>query len=210
MSRTRLAFVVSVLMIPSLPLVARAQVNPPHFVNTATGELMNERRHNSGWGQFQRLRSHDTSYMMRESLRRQRGTFAQDACGPGCSDHEGLKVQRIPGTYLSVALYRVRLDDDVLTVQLRFHNDGVVPAQLTMGIPPAALEWFYVQVGEEKIHILTDDDGGLESKGAVDVVLQPGEMESWWARFPAPPSDSGTFDLHVPEVTFPDVPLEDT
>ena len=207
MSRTCLAFVITLLTIPSLPLAARAQVNPPHFFNPATGELIENGR-NPGWGQFQRLRNHYVSDMMRESLRRQTAAFAPDACGLGCSDHEGLQVHGIPGTFLSVALYRVQVDDDVLTLQLRFHNDGVVPAQLTMGSPPAALEWFYVQVGTEKLHILTDDDGELESKGALDVVLQPAEMEGWWARFPAPPPGSKTFDLHIPEVTFRDVPLE--
>jgi hypothetical protein len=39
-------------------------------------------------------------------------------------------------------------------------------------------------------------------------LLEPGEIESWWARFPAPPLGATTFDLHIPTVTFHDVQLE--
>ena len=74
--------------------------------------------------------------------------------------------------------------------------------------PSGAPQSFFVQVGVDRLPILSDEDGELESKGALDVILDPGEIESWWARFPAPSSDATTFDLHIPAGTFRDVPLE--
>jgi hypothetical protein len=132
--------------------------------------------------------------------------YAADACGLGCEGHEGLQVRGIPGTDLAAVVYKTFREDDALTVQLRFHNDGSERARLALD-PSSVPESFFVQVGESRLTILTDEDGGLESKGRLVEVLAPGEIESWWARFPAP-RGATTFDLHIPGVVFRDVPLE--
>jgi hypothetical protein len=143
----------------------------------------------------------------RDEVRERQLAYAADACGLGCEGHEGLQVRGIPGTHLAAVVYKAYLDEDVLTVQLRFHNDGLEPARLT--IDPLEMPGsVFVQIGETRIPVLTGDDGEQQSKGVVDEVLEPGEIESWWARFPAPPRGATTFDLHIPAVTFHDVQLE--
>ena len=210
MSRTQLflCLLVSPVALLVSPIDGVAQVNLPTFRNLATGELI-ERPYAQRYQQV--IRDIQRSKYLRSSeklldFREREDAYAADACGIGCDDHEGLQVRGIPGTFLSVALYKALLDDDVLTVQLRFHNDGVEPARLTVD-PRAAAESFYVQVGDEKLYILEDDDGEMEAKEPLDLGLEPGEIESWWARFPAPPGGATTFDFHIPAVTFRDVPL---
>ena len=40
--------------------------------------------------------------------------------------------------------------------------------------------------------------------------IKPGKMETWWAKFPAPPAGTRRFDLEIPPVaTFRDVRLDD-
>jgi hypothetical protein len=203
MSRTPLFLMVSLLTIPCLQHPARAQVNPPHFFNPATGELIEQPyvNRNQYMVRDRRLREQSLADERQQNRRRQELAYAADACGLGCDLHEGLQVQGIPGTFVSAVLYKARIEGDDLTLQLRFFNDGVVPARLTLD-PSAAPGSSFVQVGQERLQ-------ETESKGAIDEVLEPGEIESWWARFPAPPSGATTFDLHVPAVTFRDVPLDD-
>ena len=211
MSRTHLLLVIAFFAIPVLPIEGVGQVNLRRYpVQRGDGETL----------EMDRTEAYQSGQRQRRGIEQQRGMdrlqdqrereleYAADACGLGCEDHEGLQVHRIPGTHLAAVVYKALLDDDVLTVQLRFHNDGAERARLTMN-PSGAPESFFVQVGEDHLPILTDDDGELQSKGAVDEVLQPGEIESWWARFPAPSSDATTFDLHIPAGTFRDVPLVD-
>jgi hypothetical protein len=139
-------------------------------------------------------------------FRLREAAYAADACGLGCEGHEGLQVRGVPGTDLAAVVYKARLDDDVLTVQLRFHNDGAEPARLSID-PAVEPESFYAQIGEERVPIRSGEDGRPEAKDALDEVLDPGEIESWWARF-STPRDAFTFDLHIPGVTFRDVALE--
>ena len=207
MSRTPL--LLPIAFFAMLPIEAVGQVNPPTFRNPTTGELI-EQPYADRYQQ--RVRDRQRREQLRSSerllnFRERDAEYTADACGLGCEGHEGLQVKGIPGTRLAAVVYKTRLDDDVLTVQLRFHNDGAESERLTMD-PSGAPQSFFVQVGVDRLPILSDEDGELESKGALDVILDPGEIESWWARFPAPSSDATTFDLHIPAGTFRDVPLE--
>ena len=187
-----------------------AQVNPPRRFNSATGELFEQHyalRYQHQWRDQQRKTQLRRSERLLE-FRERAAKYAADACGLGCDLHEGLQVRGIPGTFLSVALYKALVDDDVLTLQLRFHNDGAEPERLTLD-PFGALGSLYVEAGGDKLYILEDENGELKSKGALNELLEPGEIESWWARFPVPSSDATTFDLHIPAGTFRDVPLVD-
>ena len=211
MSRMKPLFlVITPLALAALPIEANGQVNHRDFRNLGTGELI-ERPYADRYEQ--RFRDRQRSVQLRRSERlmefpdERTAAYAADACGLGCEGHEGLQVRNLPGTFLAAVVYKALLDDEVLTIQLRFHNDGVQPARLTLD-PAGAPESFFVTVGEKTLPILDDEDGELMSKGALDIVLEPGEIESWWARFPAPPAGTTTFDLHIPAVAFHDVPLD--
>jgi hypothetical protein len=209
MSRTQLLLLATAsLAIASPPVEAVGQVNLPTFRNLATGEVI-ERPYENRYRQSVLDRQRRVQLRRSEKLMEfpddRTAAYAADACGLGCEGHEGLQVLGIPGTRLAAVVYKALLDDHILTVQLRFHNDGLEPARLA--IDPETPGSVFVQVGEERLSILVDEDGTQQSKGALDEVLDPGEIESWWARFPAPSSDATSFDLHVPAGIFRDVPL---
>lgn len=135
--------------------------------------------------------------------------YVADPCGLGCGDHYGLQTRAIPGTPLVGVVYQANREDGVLTLRLRLYNDGSEPARLTID-PTSAYEAFFVRVGGEKLHILKGEDGELEAKESLEVDLEPGHMESWWANFRAPSLDSKAFDLEIPPIDpFRDVPLTD-
>jgi hypothetical protein len=205
-----LAVVFALVAIPSLPLAARAQVNPPTYVNPVTGELLEQHYVDryQDWLRDRRRRGQLAKSEQIEKMQARQAAYAADACGLGCSDHEGIQVRGIPGTSLAAVLYKAKLDDDVLTLQLRFHNDGSEPARFTID-PWSDPERFFVQVGEKKLFILEDEDGELKAKEPLAATLEPGEIESWWAKFPAPPPGTKTFDLQIPAGAFREVPLED-
>jgi hypothetical protein len=144
-----------------------------------------------------------------EARRRQDLMHTSAACDLGCSEHEGIQTRPISGTSLVGVVHQASVDDGILTVRLRFYNDGAETARLTID-PTAGYEGFFVQVGGEKLLIVKDEEGELEAKEPLEVDLKPGKVESWWAKFPAPPAGTEAFDLEIPPVaTFRDVPLED-
>jgi hypothetical protein len=57
-----------------------------------------------------------------------------------------------------------------------------------------------VEVDGERSFILRDEDGDLEAKKSFAGELDPGEMESWWARFPPLPSQAVSFDIVIPRL----------
>lgn len=144
-----------------------------------------------------------------EARRRQELMHTSGACDLGCSEHEGLQIRPIPGTALVGVVHQAGVDDGVLTIRLRFYNDGSEPARLTID-PAAAYETFVVRAGGETLRILRDEDGELEAKEPLAVDLKPGKVESWWAKFPAPPAGTRAFDLEIPPIApFAGVPLDD-
>ncbi|HYO46430.1 MAG TPA: hypothetical protein VEY33_07045 [Gemmatimonadota bacterium] len=155
---------------------------------------------------------YDDRYERERREQRRKDQEAQhdnSACETGCVEHEGLQTRGIPDTPLVAVIHEATRDDGVLTLRLRFYNDGVEPARLTID-PTSDSEPFFVQVGPEKLFILTDEDGELDAKEPLEVDLKPGQMESWWAKFPAPAADTKTFDLEIPPIaTFTNVPIVD-
>lgn len=133
--------------------------------------------------------------------------YVEDPCGFGCDDHLGLQSRGIPGTPLVAVVHEASREDGVLTLRLRFYNDGSEPARLRID-PAGDPEACFVRAGQAKLRVLEDEDGELEAKDPLDVALAPGEMESWWARFPAPPADTANIDVMIPPVAaFTDVPV---
>jgi hypothetical protein len=186
------AVVLSLAAIPAVALDASGQQDPignrpldPEYEDAAQREDREQRR------------------------KEQEALHEADACEFGCTEHEGLQTRPIEGTSMVGVLHRVELDDDVVTLRLRFYNDGSEPARLTID-PTSDYESFYVQVGREKLFIRKDDDGELDAKEPLEEEIKPGKMETWWARFAAPPDGTEAFDLAIPPVgTFRNIPLED-
>jgi hypothetical protein len=144
-----------------------------------------------------------------DARKRQDLMHTSAACDLGCSEHEGLQTRPIPGTSLVGVVNQASVDDGVLTVRLRFYNDGAEPARLTVD-PTGAYESFFVRVGGDRFTILRDDDGELEAKDPLAMDLKPGKVESWWAKFPAPAAGTEAFDLEIPPIAaFQGVPLEE-
>ena len=115
-----------------------------------------------------------------------------------------IQSHRVPGTGLVAILHDIDVEDDALTVRIRFYNEGTEPAALAVD-PTAAYDAFYVEVDGEKRFILRDDDGTLEAKGSLARDLEPGGMESWWAHFPPLPPKAVSFDVVIPPARFTEV-----
>lgn len=182
--------VVAVLAIPALPPAARAAIqqdpvgNAPLDANYAD-QAEQQRR----------------DQLRREEEERHSGA---DPCELGCGDYEGLQTRGIPGTSLVAVLHRTEIDGDVVTARMRFYNEGQTPAHLS--IDPSGEEAFVLRVGTEEFPILRNEDGEPESKDPLSMELEPGEMETWWAKFPAPPAGTRWIDLVIPPAaTFRDV-----
>jgi hypothetical protein len=187
-------FLAVLLAIPTLPMAARGAVQQdpvagqpldPNYADQADQER-------------------------RDQLRREqeeRRIDDDDPCELGCGDYEGLQTRGIPGTALVAVLHRTEIDDGVLTARLRFYNEGEAPAQLS--IDPTGEEPFVLRVGTEEYPILRKEDGEAESKGTLSVEIEPGQMETRWAKFPAPPAGTRRIDLEIPPaVAFRDVRID--
>jgi hypothetical protein len=112
---------------------------------------------------------------------------------------EAIQSHRVPGTGVMAVLHDIDVEEDALTVRIRFYNEGSETAALALD-PTASYDAFYVEVDGEKSFILRDEDGGLEAKKSFARELDPGEMESWWAHFPPLPSQVVSFDIVIPPV----------
>lgn len=189
--RPSFLLIVALCAIPSLPLTAGAALQQDPVGGAALDPNYAD--------QAERER--------REQLRREqeeRRRDDDDPCELGCGDYEGLQTRGIPGTSLVAVLHRTELDDGVVTARLRFYNEGQAPAHLT--IDPTGEEAFVLKVGTEEYPILRNEDGEPEAKDALSLELEPGEMETWWAKFPAPPAGTRWIDLEIPPAaTFRDV-----
>jgi hypothetical protein len=109
----------------------------------------------------------------------------------------GIQSHPVPGTGLVAVLHDVDVEKDALNVRIRFFNDGA--ESVTLAIDPATdYEAYFVEVDGAKMFILRDEDGSLRSKKSIDGEVEPGSMESWWAKFPPLPPDARSFDVVIP------------
>ena len=118
--------------------------------------------------------------------------------------NEAIQSYRVPGTGFVAVLHDIDVEDDALTVRIRFYNGGSEPAALAID-PAAAYEAFYVEVDGEKSFILRHDDGTLEAKESLTRDLEPDGMESWWAHFPPLSPKAISFDVVIPPARFEEV-----
>lgn len=173
---------IALLAIPALPLAARAAVQQDPVGGAPLDANYADRAEQERRAQLRK-----------EEEERRSGA---DPCELGCGDYEGLQTRGIPGTSLVAVLHRTEVDDGVVTARLRFYNEGQTPAHLS--IDPTGEELFVLRVGSAEYPILRNEDGEPESKDPLSMEIEPGEMETWWAKFPAPPAGTRWIDLEIP------------
>ena len=122
------------------------------------------------------------------------GLLVPAECAPG---EAGIQSHTVPASGLVAVLQDVEVEKDAMNVRLRFFNDGAGPVTLVID-PAADYDAYFVEVDGARRFILRDDNGSLQAKKPIDGELEPGSMESWWARFPPLPPDAESFDVVVP------------
>lgn len=91
--------------------------------------------------------------------------------------------------------------DGVLTVRIRFRNNGEKPAKLPL-VDEQGYVHTYVVSGDTKYPLLKDDRGNQvatprDGGGWLVPTINPKATWNWWGKFPAPPADRNTYDLHL-------------
>lgn len=91
--------------------------------------------------------------------------------------------------------------DDVLTVRVRFRNNGARPAKLPL-VDAQGYANTYIVSGSTKYPVLQDVTGKpaatpRDGGGWLQPTIQPKATWSWWAKFPAPPGDRKTYSLYL-------------
>ena len=122
------------------------------------------------------------------------GLLVPVECAPGEAE---IQNHTVLASGLVAVLHDVDVEKDALIVRLRFLNHGAGPVTLVID-PSADYEAYFVEVDGARRFILRDDNGSFQAKKPIDGELEPGSMESWWAKFPPLPPDAESFDLVVP------------
>jgi hypothetical protein len=91
--------------------------------------------------------------------------------------------------------------EGVLTVRVRFRNDGDKPAKLKL-VDAQGYANTYVSSADKK-YPLVRDSGGKEvatprdGGGWLEPTIRPKATWSWWGKFPAPPADRKSYSLYL-------------
>ena len=91
--------------------------------------------------------------------------------------------------------------DGVLTLRVRFRNNGQKPAKLPM-VDAQGYVHTYVVSGNTKYPLLRDNTGKQvatprDGGGWLEPTIKPKATWSWWGKFPAPPADRNTYTLYL-------------
>ncbi len=91
--------------------------------------------------------------------------------------------------------------DGVLTVRVRFRNNGENPAKLPL-VDAQGYVHTYIVSGNTKYALLRDDRGNQiatprDGGGWLHPTIKPKATWSWWGKFPAPPADRKTYALYL-------------
>jgi hypothetical protein len=91
--------------------------------------------------------------------------------------------------------------DGVLTVRVRFRNNGDKPAKLSL-VDAQGYVHTYIVSGNTKYALLRDDRGNQvatprDGGGWLEPTIKPKATWSWWGKFPAPPADRNTYSLYL-------------
>ena len=91
--------------------------------------------------------------------------------------------------------------DGVLTVRVRFRNNGEKPAKLSL-VDAQGYVHTYIAAGDTKYPLIRDDRGNQvatprDGGGWLEPIIKPKATWSWWGKFPAPPADRKTYSLYL-------------
>jgi hypothetical protein len=91
--------------------------------------------------------------------------------------------------------------DGVLTVRVRFRNEGGKPAKLSL-VDAQGYVHTYTVSGKTKYPLIKDDTGKevatpRDGGGWLVPTIKPKASFTWWGKFPAPPADRKTYSLHL-------------
>ena len=91
--------------------------------------------------------------------------------------------------------------DGVLTVRVRFRNNGEKPAKLSL-VDAQGYVHTYIAAGDTKYPLIRDERGNQvatprDGGGWLEPTIKPKATWSWWGKFPAPPADRKTYSLYL-------------
>lgn len=91
--------------------------------------------------------------------------------------------------------------DGVLSVRVRFRNNGPKPAKLLL-VDAQGYVHTYVVSGNTKYALLTDQRGQQvatprDGGGWLEATIKPKATWSWWGKFPAPSADRKSYALYL-------------
>lgn len=91
--------------------------------------------------------------------------------------------------------------DGVLTVRVRFRNNGDKPVTLSL-VDAQGYVHTYLVSGNTKYPLLQDDRGRQvatprDGGGWLKPTIKPKASWNWWGKFPAPPADRNSYALYL-------------
>ena len=91
--------------------------------------------------------------------------------------------------------------DGVLTVRVRFRNEGSKPAKLSL-VDAQGYVHTYTVSGKTKYQLIKDTSGKevaspRDGGGWLEPTIKPKASFTWWGKFPAPPADRNTYSLYL-------------
>jgi hypothetical protein len=104
--------------------------------------------------------------------------------------------------------------DGVLTIRLRLRNASGADASVPI-IAGRNVDDYYVTAGEKKYFVLRDSEKvplspQYDGSGRLTVSIPKGASYTWWAKYPAPPSDVTSITYYTPlGPPYEDVPITD-
>ena len=114
-------------------------------------------------------------------------------------------------------MIQCRRAEGVLSIRVRFRNNSSKEAKVYV-VDNSEFEKIYVTAASKKYFILKDSEGTYLTPAAdyncggrgVCAKLAPGDTYTWWAKFPAPPTDVKKLNLVTPAgPPFEDIPITD-
>jgi len=91
--------------------------------------------------------------------------------------------------------------EGVLTVRVRFRNEGANPAKLSL-VDAQGYVHTYTVSAKTKYQLIKDDTGKevatpRDGGGWLEPTIKPKGSFTWWGKFPAPPADRKTYSLYL-------------
>ena len=124
-----------------------------------------------------------------------------------------IKSQDINEPGFAADLIEAKRSDGVLSVKMRLKNTATKPASVKI-YDHNKIDAFYVQAEGKKYLVLRDSEKvplatpSDTYDGKLTATVAPGATFTWWAKYPAPPTNVKTFNFYWPlGAPFDDVPI---